>query len=509
MASGNLFQNLLSSLFSSDDNAIKRKMLKRIAKNLSKTKYHFLRASAHEVDPSMAKFFYEMYNVISPAQLMFTSATPTALKTIVIDLSLSDEQKKIIEELSEDNLTKLASSTPLKQITEQANMKIEKFNADFSNEKIRQFDSLYTKLILLKNFVQYDFYFLLKKFDNTLKERNFSTPPKFQAIGSSYLVEDIKNFTAVAWPLLAEPEWDNVFKVLKNIKGVEPIAISSWKKLLIRLRQLRDQKVFEMMIQLMTDNPGFREVIKPEEYHVIDDFILQTRKTAEDVLSNLKQRQTAGKVDNFLNQIFGNVSIEPLKNYNENGSEAFIRKGLPGFKYADPLAYLKQFLLGYVKKDVRELSDILVVRGEWTNQSLSQPMSEASHQLMDTAGRISMLDEKLAENGEYGLKLKTFYPRVERDKEAKNISETLLGDANNEAAQVLLSARQNMITFAKNLKMALEDFVKPHPELIRNWRDLDRVAEGKLKQRCVDVYKKLYAFISLLQNFHIEISDPK
>ena len=55
--------------------------------------------------------------------------------------------------------------------------------------------------------------------------------------------------------------------------------------------------------------------------------------------------------------------------------------------------------------------------------------------------------------------------------------------------------------------MLLEDFVKPHPDIMRNWKDLDRFAEGKLKQKGVDVYKKLYSFISLLQNFNIAISE--
>ncbi|MBP5465609.1 MAG: hypothetical protein J6Y13_10610, partial [Treponema sp.] len=94
MASGNFFQSMFASLFSGgDDNAIKRKMLKRIAKNLSKTKYHFYRPSNHEVDPTFAKFFYEIYKAVSPAQLMFANTTPNSLKRIVIDLSLSEEQK--------------------------------------------------------------------------------------------------------------------------------------------------------------------------------------------------------------------------------------------------------------------------------------------------------------------------------------------------------------------------------------------------------------------------------
>ncbi|MBQ9539186.1 MAG: hypothetical protein IJU95_07935 [Treponema sp.] len=509
MASGNIFQSILASLFSGgDDNAIQRKMLKRIAKNLSKTKYHFYKPSSHEVDPTFAKFFYEIYKAVSPAQLMFANTNPNSLKRIVIDLSLSEEQKKLAEALSEEELNKRGANVPLQQLVEETKGQLEKFNSEFTNDKILKTDNLYTKLLLFKNFTQYDFFFLLKKFDSSMKERNFNAAPKFQQIAGSYVVEDIKNFVSVAWPLPTD-DWDDVFKLIKTLKGVEPITLSTWKKVLQRLRYIREQGILEMMVQLITDNPAYKEVIKGEDYHILDEYISQTRKTVDDVLSTLKERQTAGKVDNLLSQLFGNTDIEPLKNYNDTVSQTFLNKNLTGLLYAAPLSYLKHFLLNYVKKEVRELSDILVIRGEWSSQSMSQPMSESSHQLMELSSKITTLDESLAESGKYGNKLRTLMPRLDRDRETRNIMEMTLGDANNEAAQILGSAKQNIIIFDKNLKMLLEDFVKPNPSIIRNWKDLDRFAEGKLKQMGVEVYKKLYNFISLLQNFNIAISEAE
>mgnify|MGYP002622196850 CR=1 FL=1 len=507
MGKGNIFQDILTSIFNSNSSEVlKKRMLKKAAKDLSKTKYHFYKYSANEVDVSFAKFFYEIYKAISPAQLMFANTNQNSLKRIVIDQSLSEEQKKLADTLTEDELNKKGASMPLAKLVEETKANLEKFNAEFTSDKIVKADALYTKLLLFKNFTQYDFYFLLKKFDSSLKERNFNAPPKFQQIAGSYVVEDIKNFVSVAWPLPSD-DWDDVFRLMKTLKGVEPITLSTWKKVLQRLRYIREQGILEMMVQLITDNPAYREVVKGEDYHILDEYISQTRKTVDDVLGTLKERQTAGKVDNLLSQIFGNTNIEPLKNYNETMGQAFLLKNLTGFLYTAPLSYLKYFLLDYVKKDLRELSVILVVRGEWTSQSMSQPMSESSHQLMGLAAKISALDESLTEAGKYGNKLKTLMPRVDRDKESRNIMEMTLGDVNNEAAQIISSAKQNIIIFDKNLKMLLEDFVKPHPEVIMNWHDLDRFAEGKLKQKSVEVYKKLYSFISLLQNFEVSITE--
>ncbi len=508
MAKANFIQSILASVLGGGDaNAVKKRLLKKIAKDLSKTKFHFYKAGSHEIDASMAKFFYEIYKAISPLQLMFANTAPNALKRVVIEQSLSENQRNIIESLTEEDIVKMAGTNPLNQVTHTVNEQLQKFNADFTSEKIARTDALYTKLNLLKNFAQYDFFFFLKKFDSRLKEHNFNAPPKFQTIGSSYILEDIKNFSAVAWTLPFDADWDDVFKLLKNLKGVEPITLNIWKKILARLKTLREQRVLEMMVQLITENPGYREIVKTEELHVMDDYISQTRKSVEEILDDLKAKQTAGKVGGLLSEIFGNTNIEPLKNYNETGSSVYARKKLGSFLYADPLSYLKYFSLNYLKKDMRELTDILVVRGEWATQQLAKPLSEAFHQLMDISSKIITLDDKFAESGEYGNKLKTLMPRIERDKEARNIAVMVLNDGNNEAAKLLLTARQHMVNYDKNLKMALEDFVKPHSELIVNWKELDHFAEGKLKQMCIDVYKTLFNFVSLLQNFQITISD--
>lgn len=511
MAKGNIFQNLFGSLFNSNDpDAVKRRMLKSIAKDLSKSKYHFYKNSSHEIDPSFPKFFHEIYKVISPAQLMFENTTPNAIKSLVINTTLSDKQKENLTYFEAEYIEKLSRTVPIKELGDEIHKKFDEFSSEFDNTKVIKIDNLYTKLVLFSNFCKFDFYFLLKKFDSSLREHNFNLPPKFQQINGSYIVEDMKNFIAVAWPLPFDQDWEDMFKLLKALKGVEPIAPSAWKKVLNRIKNLKEKNILEMMIQLISQNPGYRDTYKSEEYHILDDYILQTKKTIDETLSDLEARQIAGKVDSLASQIFGTASVTPLRNYNETEADIYERKSLGSFAYATPLSYLKLFLLEYTKKEVRELSDIILVRGEWTNPALAKPMSEAYHQLLGVSESISALDDRLADNSDLGTKLKTLLPRTERDKEARNIISMILRDANNEAARCILLATKNLVIYAKNLKMALEDFVKfPKSELVMNWRDLDHFAEGNLKNMCIDVYKKIYMFASLMQNFPVEVDEDE
>ena len=509
MAKGsNFFKNIFSSLFGGNDpEAIKRRQLKAVAKELSKTKYHFYKANTNMADISMAKFFYEVYKTVSPAQAMFQNAAEPQLKRVLMQAILTDKQHAMIDALSEEGVVELGHNKDIKEVQKQLSQELHNLAMEFPAQRVRQIDDLYTRLILFSNFSKFDFYFILKKFDSHLRERDFNTLPHFQQIGAPYIVEDLKNFLDLAYALPMDSSWDELFAVLKKIRGSDPVTPNSWRKVMNHLRNLREKHVFEMIIQLVTEDPSYRQTVKYEEHHVVEDFLQGVRKQVESGLEKIKEQQTAGKIDKLLLQIFGTSDIPQLKYYNESNSGVFERKNFCGYLWADPLRYLKTFLLDFTKKDLREVSDILLVRGEWASQQMAAPMSEAYNQLLSISDKVLRLDEKLNETAEYGIKLKTYLPRAERDKEARNIINMVLGDANSEAANLILTAAKHYITYDRNLKMVLEDFVKaPHSEIIINWKELDHHAEGNLKQMCVDAYKKIYMFVTMIQTYNISTS---
>lgn len=508
MGKGNIFSNIFSSIFSAKDpEAAKKKQLKNIIKELSKSKYHFYKASSHEVQPAFAKTFYDIYKAVAPAQAMFQNTNPKALKNVVIMASLSDHQKSLIEEMTEESINQMARTMKIADLKKKIKADSDQLASEFDSAKITSIDSLYTNLVIFMHFCQFDFYFTLRKFDNTLKERDFSSLPHFAPINGSYVVEDIKNFISVAWTVPFTANWNDVFQLLRGIKGVEPVTMSTWKKILSLLSDIKERRIFEMIVQLLMENPDYSENLKMEEYHIVDEYISSIKKQASATIENVQKRQHEGKVDSFLTQIFGNSSVQPLKYYNEAGSAPLERKNIGSLVWQAPLSQLKQFLVEYTKKEIRELSDILLVRGEWTNQQMATPMSEAYHELLEISEKVLQFDEEMSDERAYGLKIKTLLPRADRDKESRNTLTLTLKDANNIAAELLISATKSYVIYAKNLKIALEDFVKNRPELILNWKELDHFAENRLKDMCIDVYKKIYLFVSLIQSYNVQIEE--
>jgi len=81
---------------------------------------------------------------------------------------------------------------------------------------------------MFKNFCSYDYYFLLRKFDSTLREHDFSATPAFQSIVGNYIADDLKNFISVAWALPFDDDWAPMFQLLKQTRSVEPLAPAAW-----------------------------------------------------------------------------------------------------------------------------------------------------------------------------------------------------------------------------------------------------------------------------------------
>ena len=71
-ASGFL-QKILGLFGMGGADADKKRLLKNIGKDLSRSRYKFYKPKSAEALPGLARFFYETYKVIAPAQVMLTT----------------------------------------------------------------------------------------------------------------------------------------------------------------------------------------------------------------------------------------------------------------------------------------------------------------------------------------------------------------------------------------------------------------------------------------------------
>ena len=504
MAGENFFQKLFSSFFANSDPAAeKKRQLKQIGKAVAKSKYKFYKTSSGEILAPFAKYFYDIYKATSQAQILFLNTQNKEIfKNWAVNFYLEDKQRESIENLSEEKITEFAKSQSFQEIKDRTKAEIEVLTAFFTPEVVTKIDTLYTRLTVFAAFVSYDYYFLLKKFDSSLREREFSGSVKFDNINAEYLTDDLKEFVSVAYAIpLDNLLWNDVFEMLKQNRGVTPMAPNLWNKILARIKDLRVSGILEMLIQLSSSDPNYKVMESQKLERIAEPYYEKIKDTAEKTIKKLEKQQKDGKKSQLAVQVFGSENVVRLKHYTENNGIAFTKKRLAGYKYAAPLNYLKAFLIDYIKKDLRDFCDLVLVRGKWTTTALASPLSDAYNALLETSDTITAFDNRLSEDGEYGAKFKNYIIRVDRDIEAQKVMMSLLDDVNTDAKDLVAESSKKLIVVGKTIKALLEDHEKQRPEMLINWKEIDRFAETPIKDMGVDLYKKIYLFVSLMQMY--------
>jgi hypothetical protein len=505
----------LALLGGGDDPALaKKKRLQQLGKELGQNKYSkFYRVKTGELESALAKFFYDIYKIISPTQVFLQNALKSVqLKQLVVDAFLDKELLELKDRLSAVAVSERAGTMPVKELSAMVKRELSNFIAAFDSARVNSIDNCYNTITALVNFVSFDFFFLLKKFDPALTERGFNYQPKFRSIKGTELSEAIKDFLEVTASVEVERDWKAALAVLKIYKeGMDVVNIDHWLKFLRLLKDVSRTRILELIIRHITQDPLWVSVPNLPDGRMTDT-VLDAKKTEiEGAINKIQNDKRSAQIDQLAKTIFGATNVDRLSNYTDKLNEQFYKKNFEGYTKTIALNYLKAYLLDYFKKGIRELCDLLLVRGQWTNIALSQSMSNAYHDMMDLSERLSTFDDSLSEKGEHGSRLRQALLKVDRDKSQNKYIRSILNGVNNNAQRLINTASSNLITIGRNFKGLLDDMQKKPAELIVNWRELESAADFDMPLgKCIaEDYKRMYYFVQLLQFFSTPVEQEE
>jgi len=490
----------------SDPAAAKKKRLRQLAKDLSQNKYSkFFRIKTGELEPALGKFFYDIYKVIASTQVFLQNAAKSVqLKQITIDAFLDKELLALKERLSPETIMGKAGTMPVKELSAAIKRDLSNYTAAFDNARINSIDNCYNTIISLIDFVGFDFFFLLKKFDPSITERNFSYQPKFQLVRATELAESIKDFMEFSSAVEIDRDWKPALGVLKVYKeGMDVVSPDQWNKALRVLKDVGKSRILEMIIQYISADPLWLSVPRLPDERMADTLLDAKKAEIEKVISKIENDKRSAQIDQLAKTIFGSAEVDRLANYTMKANEPFLKKDFEGYTKTAALNYLKAYLLDYFKKGIRELCDLFIIRGQWSNTALSQSMSNAYHEVMDLSEQLMAFDDSLGEKGDNGARLRQAMLKVDRDKGQVKYIKSILKGVNNTAQRMINVSASNLVTIGRNFKGLLEDMQKKPAELIMNWKELEVAAnfEEPLGKRVSDEYKRMYYFVQLLQFF--------
>ncbi len=475
-----------------------------MVKDLSKNKYSkFYKPKEEEATPIFAKFFYEVYKVVSPAQVFLQNAGKSAqLKQITIESFMDEKLKNLQERISPESIAERSANTSTKDLAKQLKNELVTLIAAFDSPLIKTIDDCYNLILAFYQFISFDYFFLLKKFDSAVSERNFTYQPRFENIRAEYISEDIKDFLEAALAVDPDQDWKTVFAVLKNYKGdIDVVNLNQWNKLMTLVRDVKRSKILEFMARHISKDPFWESSPKLPNEHIVDEYLQKKKNETESAINKILHDKRSSQIEQLAKTVFGTSDVERMKYYTDKNNEIYLKKGFDGFSHIQGINYLKAFLLDYFKKDVRELCELFLIRGQWSSLVLSQQMSESFHAIMEISEKILAFDETFSESGTNGSRLKASLVKADRDKGQAKYIRIIMQAANDEAQEMINNTAQGLIVIGKNFKQILEDYQKNPKELVMNWKELELASEEPLPQRITAVYKKIYYFVQLMQFF--------
>jgi hypothetical protein len=485
---------------SGDGGDDKQILLKQITKEIAQNKYaKFYRARQEEADPSFAQYFYSVYKIIYPAKVFLKdTANMAKIKQVTMESHLDKSVMDIIKRLTPDKVAERKKDAG-PEITAELEKDLADLTIGFDSPRLAEANKCYTLIVGFRRFVSWDYFSLLRKFDPEFSD-NFSVAPKFAPLRTDMIMADIASFLSVLPSFDPKDDWKKVLEVFKYCKGrTDLIPFEVWNGLLANLKDLKLSKMLDMMIRLASGNPVWelKASLHPAE-HLSADWLADKTREIREVISNIADNQRNNQIAALEKAVFGANETTRLLYYNNERGKILVQKEVISYIYAPALNHLLSFIQDFIMKEMQELTDLLLVRGQWTKNTSSITMSDAYHNILDTMPEINELDETLAEDGHNGHRIRAALVRVDRAPGQARYLNSIVNNINEEALNIINRMVPSFIVIGKHLNMLTDDCQKKPYEVIMNWKELIALSKAPLAQRLGDDYKKVNYFVQLM-----------
>ena len=478
----------------------KEVILRQRFKELSENKYvKFYRPKTNEADPSLGQFFYSLYKMILPIRtFMKDTSKSTRLRQIVLEAFLDPAIVETVKRLNPAVIEAQSKKMQPVELTDQIHADIEMLKSKFDSGRINGINRCYNLVMVVFQLVTFDYPSLLKLFDPNFSEGPFAGDAKFSPVKGAVIAKNTGDFLTVCQGINSDSDWKTLLKLLRLCAGEELISDNQFAQMLLGLRDIVNSKILELVVQCGSMNPIWACKPRIPDEHIAEAWLDFRVSKAQEFIDMINTSEKNKQISSLLKEIFYGGDLTHLEYYTVARSDIFRKKELSGFTYAEGLNYLALFLSEYVVKDISELFDILLVRGQWNNNASSKEMSEAFHLLMEIPEAVSQLDESLADDGVDGSRLKASIVRADRDPTQARYINSIIEAVNDRALELMNNSIGYLTVIDKHLKNLADDVQRKHPELLVNWRELNSVAKEPLLQQMAEDHRKINSFVQLM-----------
>ena len=499
-----ILERFFALLFeSTDPEKHKKRLLKLIARDLVRLGKRYYNPRNEMVLSDFPQLIYETYKLLGPAQNLIKRAESSkALRNIVFEISLTETHREVLERLQDEAIRERSQNQNAESLAAEATETLSRFSSSFTPEMIKEIDGNYNDLSLFLDFIHFDYYFFLKKFSSNIIEHDFSHKYHFDSLSGEYVIDGLKDFNDLISGLNSQTNWDVIFEALKTYRKVEAIRKNVWEKAFRKLLDIRNTHVLDLIIKHVSKTSDYKS--QPVVYNekIGDAYLNSLKATVDSSLRQVSKETKHRRIEDLAKSVFGVAVVSGMDNYTEQENATFTRFGMPGFVHIEVMSYVGTFLKHYFKENLSQMIDLLLIKGKWVSKTHSQQISEAYHQLIRICETIFKFDLSLGEDEDLGRKLRNMIYRAENDKKLLVQIQQELMQINDNVKEYLVETAKSLIRVAKCLKQVHDDYDSQPHEIIVNWGEIDASTGSRTKAMMVEVYKKIYNFIQIIQYFH-------
>ncbi|MDR2418771.1 MAG: DUF5312 domain-containing protein [Treponema sp.] len=479
-------------------NTNQKRLLAMVTRDINRSRHRkWYRIRKQELTEEVGTFFYELYRLSAHAGFNMQNATESEqLKAISVEFHMDESLLALKERLSPQVITEHAANMPNEQLSIWVERDIARFNAAFDTAFIENADRYYNLILMFSQFVVFDFFTLLKQFDPLMSERDLNFQPKVRQISAKRVIELIKDFLEISYPLEGNHDWATMFNLANRYKENVGITLDEWKMILLQLSLIQSTSILVLIVRHVDHDPLWKSIPRIQRTHITDAYraaVVDEAKTClDDIIRGREQKQLV----ELLTTVFGPKEVGNRMHYYTPGEDETLRKnGLEGYTYVHELNYLKTFILDFYKKDIKELFDMCVLHGQWVQTNMNRQFTDSFHEVLANFEKFLEFDSSLSMEASLGAKL--------RSSLAKNKSQApvILSAINDMAQELLESLTESLAGIELLLKSLFYDQSRRTNQLIRNWEALETIGAAPLRQRLADVYQKLSSFVKALHIF--------
>ncbi len=457
-----------------------KRLLKATEKKIKRITPLIYDTKREQITPKFIRIVYEIYKIVYPAKPFIDSLRdPKALEILqihFIENYLTEEQRKLLESLSKENIINEIMIEGLEKAEKNISKKENAFVKSFSKNLILEISEKYSALMELIDIISFDYYPLLKKFNKNLQEDYLVDNPSFSSVYGKYVIEELKGLSATIDTIDLDAPFSKSVEDFNRFRNRTLLIPSEVDRLIGIIKRLVSNEYLPLIIKLVDKNPFYR----PPDPKAINVNIFQnyTKIISSRITESInagKQDKIKGEVGIILNSLFGKTDFQTLKNYISEKDVILNRLGVGSFVYADALNYLRYFLMERYNRYIRECINSLIVGAKFYQSDNLQNLSNNFYSANELIKAIMSLDESLNENEPRGGRFKTLLRRAASEQQAKKLSSEYIEQINEEASKIIMSAIRSINFIINIISKILEETKTKNYTIVANIREVQGV----------------------------------